>query len=165
MAPRPWPFCARWGSSYCTGRTSSRTRSSLARGLGLPSSSRSWEAASRLIDGAELNPPGPLFWAYATGAAHVAAGIAILTGVQARLAAGLLTVKFAAFGVLVHAPLAFADPASQLNWVMNAMNLALTGAAWVVADTLAERRATAPRPKAATVRQSRITGKPIDYPS
>jgi uncharacterized membrane protein YphA (DoxX/SURF4 family) len=88
-------------------------------------------------------PAGPLFWAYATGAAHVAAGLAILTGVQARLAAGLLTVMFAAFGVLVHIPLAFADPASHLNWVMNAMNLALTGAAWVVADSLAGRRVTA----------------------
>jgi hypothetical protein len=86
-----------------------------------------------------MDPPGPLFWAYVTGAARPRH----TDGCQGRLAAGLLTVKFAAFGVLVHAPLAFADPASHLNWVMNAMNLALTGAAWVVADSLAERRATA----------------------
>jgi len=91
-----------------------------------------------------MDPPGLLFWAYATGAARVAAGLAILTGVPVRLAAGLLTVMFAAFGVLLHAPLAFADPASHLNWVMNAMNLALTGAAWVVANSLAERRAPPP---------------------
>lgn len=84
-------------------------------------------------------PPGALFWAYATGAAHVAAGLAILSGIQARLAARLLTAMFVVFAVLVHAPLVIADPGSHLNWVMNAMNLALTGAAWVVADGLARR--------------------------
>jgi hypothetical protein len=47
----------------------------------------------------------------------------------------------ALFGVLVHAPLLLADPHSQLNWVMNGMNLSLTGAAWVVADSLAPARA------------------------
>lgn len=83
--------------------------------------------------------PGQMFWAYATGAAHIAAGLAILSGIQARLAAILLTAMFAVFGIFVHAPLLYADPSSHLNWVMNAMNLALTGAAWLVADSLAER--------------------------
>jgi uncharacterized membrane protein YphA (DoxX/SURF4 family) len=82
-------------------------------------------------------PPGQLFWAAATGVAHIAAGVAILTRVRAYPAAVLLTFMFALFGLLVHAPLLFVDPRSHLNWVMNAMNLALTGAAWVVADSLA----------------------------
>ena len=86
-------------------------------------------------------PPGQMFWAYATGAAHLAAGVAILSGIYARLAAILLTVMFVGFGVLVHAPLLLADPHSHLNWVMNAINLALTGAAWVVADSIVSRRA------------------------
>jgi uncharacterized membrane protein len=85
-------------------------------------------------------PPGQLFWAAATGVAHLAAGVAILTRVRAYLAAVLLTVMFVLFGLLVHAPLLLADPRSHLNWVMNAMNLALTGAAWVVADSLAPGR-------------------------
>ncbi len=85
-------------------------------------------------------PPGQMFWAIATGVAHVAAGLAILSGVLARLAAYLLTAMFAAFSALVHIPLLIADPHSQLNWVMNGMNLALTGAAWVVADSLGRRR-------------------------
>jgi len=84
-------------------------------------------------------PPGQAFWAYATGAAHIAAGLAILSGVQARLAAILLTVMFAVFGALVHAPLLLADHTSHLNWAGNAINLALTGAAWVIADSFARR--------------------------
>lgn len=82
-------------------------------------------------------PPGQEFWGYATGIGHIAAGVAILTGVQARLAAILLTIMFAAFTPLVHLPMLLADPASHFNWSENALNLALTGVAWVVADSLA----------------------------
>jgi len=85
-------------------------------------------------------PPSQTFWGYATGLGHIAAGIAILTGVQARLAAILLTVMFASFTPLVHIPLLLADAASRENWSENALNLALTGAAWVVADSLPRRR-------------------------
>ena len=85
-------------------------------------------------------PPEQTFWAVATGLAHLAAGVAILTGVAARVAAYLLTIMFALFGILVHAPLLMADPHSHLNWVMNAMNLTLTGCAWAVADSLRGRR-------------------------
>jgi uncharacterized membrane protein YphA (DoxX/SURF4 family) len=86
-------------------------------------------------------PPSQEFWAYATGIGHIAAGVAILTGVQARLAAILLTTMFAAFTPLVHVPLLLADPSSHTNWSENALNIALTGAAWVVADSLARTRA------------------------
>ncbi len=85
-------------------------------------------------------PPGQTFWAVVTGVAHVAAGVAILARRWAHLAAVLLAVMFAGFGILIHAPLLLADPHSHLNWVMNAMNLALTGSAWVMADALAARR-------------------------
>jgi len=86
-------------------------------------------------------PPGQEFWGYATGVAHIAAGLAILTGVQARLAAILLTVMFAAFTALVHLPMLIGDPSSHWIWSENALNLALIGAAWVVADSLARRPA------------------------
>jgi uncharacterized membrane protein YphA (DoxX/SURF4 family) len=85
-------------------------------------------------------PPTQEFWAYATGIAHIAAGIAILTGVQARLAAILLTAMYAAFTPLVHVPTLLADSSSHMNWSENALNLALIGAAWVVADSLARPR-------------------------
>jgi uncharacterized membrane protein len=85
-------------------------------------------------------PPTQEFWAYATGVAHIAAGVAILAGVQARLAAILLTAMFASFTPLVHLPMLLADPSSHMNWSENALNLALIGAAWVVADSLARPR-------------------------
>ena len=84
-------------------------------------------------------PPSQLFWGYATGVAHIAAGIAILTGVQARLAAILLTVMYACFTPLVHVPMLLAGHASHFIWSENAVNIVLTGVAWVVADSLARR--------------------------
>lgn len=85
-------------------------------------------------------PPTQEFWAYATGIAHIAAGVAILTGVQARLAAILLTVMFISFTVLVHVPMLLATPSSHWIWNENAVNIALIGAAWVVADSLERKR-------------------------
>jgi uncharacterized membrane protein YphA (DoxX/SURF4 family) len=81
-------------------------------------------------------PPGQVFWAYATAAGHLAAAIAILSGIAARLAARLLTVMFIVFGALVHAPLIFADPHTHFNWAANAMNFALIGAAWLMAASV-----------------------------
>jgi uncharacterized membrane protein YphA (DoxX/SURF4 family) len=82
-------------------------------------------------------PPSQEFWAYATGIGHIAAGVAILVGVRARVAAILLTIMFVSFTVLVHAPMLMAEPAN--HWILNenAVNIALIGAAWVVADSLA----------------------------
>lgn len=76
------------------------------------------------------------FWGYATGVAHIAAGLAILAGVQARLAAILLTIMYASFTPLVHLPLAVAKPSSHFVWSENALNLILTAVAWVVAESL-----------------------------
>ena len=85
-------------------------------------------------------PPSQEFWGYATGVGHIAAGIAILTGVKARLAAILLTIMFASFTPLVHVPMLLATPSSHWIWNENAVNIALIGAAWVVADSLARRK-------------------------
>jgi uncharacterized membrane protein YphA (DoxX/SURF4 family) len=82
-------------------------------------------------------PPTQEFWARATGVGHIAAGVAILTGVKARLAAFVLTAMLASFALLVHTPMVLADPSSHMNWTESAVNLAVTGAAWVVADSLA----------------------------
>ena len=94
-------------------------------------------------------PPGQAFWAYATAAGHLAAAIAILSGIAARAAARLLTAMFIVFGVLVHAPLILADPHTHFNWAANAMNFALIGAAWVMAASLGQS-AGSPLKSAAT---------------
>jgi uncharacterized membrane protein len=82
-------------------------------------------------------PPTQLFWGYATGVAFVAAGVAFLTGVQARLAAILLTVMLVSFGLFANGPMLLADHASHFNWTESAVNLAVAGAAWALADSLA----------------------------
>jgi len=85
-------------------------------------------------------PPSQEFWAYATGIGHIAAGVAILSGVRARLAAILLTAMFVSFTLLVHLPMLLAKPSSYWIWSENILNIALIGAAWVVADSLAGPR-------------------------
>jgi len=84
-------------------------------------------------------PPSQTFWGYATGVAHIAAGVAILIRMQARLAAILLTAMYASFTLLVHLPMLLSRPSSHFIWSENALNLALIGVAWVVADSLARR--------------------------
>jgi uncharacterized membrane protein YphA (DoxX/SURF4 family) len=85
-------------------------------------------------------PPSQLLWTDITGAAQIAAGLAILTGVQNRLAAILLTTMYLGFGVLVHLPRVIADPTSRGAWGENGVNLVLAGAAWCLADTVAKSR-------------------------
>jgi uncharacterized membrane protein YphA (DoxX/SURF4 family) len=89
-------------------------------------------------------PPGQTFWAYATAAGHVAAGIALISGIYARPAAMLLTAMFIIFAILVHAPSIVSDPHTHMNWAENAVNFALIGSAWVIAASIpAPRKTTA----------------------
>jgi uncharacterized membrane protein len=81
-------------------------------------------------------PPGQVFWGYVTGVCFIAAGLAILIGIQARVASILLTVMVASFGVLANGRILLADPSSHFDWTESALNLALIGCAWVVADSL-----------------------------
>ncbi|MBO9560227.1 MAG: DoxX family protein [Caulobacter sp.] len=80
--------------------------------------------------------PYPLFWAYATGTGHLAAGLAILFGVASRPAATLLTAMMACFVVMLHIPRVMASPDSHLEWTMTAIALSLTGAAWALRQAL-----------------------------
>lgn len=85
-------------------------------------------------------PPGQVFWGSLTGVCFIAAAFAMLTGVQARLAAILTTVMIASFGLLANGPMLVADPSSHWNWSESILNLALSGAAWVVADSFGFER-------------------------
>ena len=88
-------------------------------------------------------PPSQTFWAYATGAAHVAAGIALISGIYARAAAMLLAAMFTVFAILVHAPRIVSDPHTHMNWAENAVNFALIGSAWVIAASIPTTKTTA----------------------
>ena len=70
--------------------------------------------------------------AYLTGAAHIAAGIGILSGL--RLAAILETVMTGLFTLLIWVP-AVATQAGRSDWSELCVSAAITGAAWVVADS------------------------------
>lgn len=85
-------------------------------------------------------PPGQRFWALATGVAHLLAGVSILAGVLDVLGSRLLTLMLATFSALVWAPALFTQPREHVVWAGNAINLALVGAAWVVADSIASHR-------------------------
>jgi uncharacterized membrane protein len=82
-------------------------------------------------------PPGQMAWTSITGLAQIAAGLAMLSGVRARLAAILLTIMYGLFGVLVHAPLIHASPHVRFYWDEFFENLALMGVAWTMADAIA----------------------------
>jgi len=89
-------------------------------------------------------PPGQMFWAVTTTIAFALAAIALLTGRQALLASKLLTLMLVMFGLLIWLPAAFINPHSQIAWAGNTENLAVAGAAWIIADFL-DRRMPAPR--------------------
>jgi hypothetical protein len=87
-------------------------------------------------------PPGQMFWAITTTVAFALAAVALLSGRYALPASRLLTIMLVGFGLLVWLPAPFADPHKLINWAGNAQNAAITGAAWIVTDFLARRRAT-----------------------
>ena len=58
---------------------------------------------------------------------------------QARLAAILLTAMFVSFMPLVHPPMLFANSPKHWIWSEHAINAALIGPAWVVADSLGKK--------------------------
>ena len=51
------------------------------------------------------------------------------------------------FGLLVHTPFVWAKPEDHHAWVEFIVNLALTGAAWIVADYLTARPRQASLPR------------------
>lgn len=74
-------------------------------------------------------------WAYLTGATFILASLAVLTGVFGRLAVTLSALQMGLFALLVWAPRVAAGSLSAFQWGEVVSTLALTAAAWVVADS------------------------------
>lgn len=85
-------------------------------------------------------PCGQDFWAWATTIAFFLAAIALLARRVDLLAARLTTVMLIAFGVLIWLPVCFGNVHNLFNWSENLDNLAIAGAAWIVADFLSQSR-------------------------
>ena len=75
-------------------------------------------------------------FAWLTGAAHIAAGVAIIAGVLPQLAALLEAVMMSLFTLLIWLPGIVAAPMDRFHWTAFFASAAISGAAWVVSDTL-----------------------------
>jgi uncharacterized membrane protein YphA (DoxX/SURF4 family) len=76
--------------------------------------------------------PYKTFWAWATGAGHLAAGLALVSGIRSSLAAGCEAAMMGSFVVLLHLPRVVAAPDQHVEWIMLGVSTLLTGAALLV---------------------------------
>jgi uncharacterized membrane protein len=83
--------------------------------------------------------PGRPFWAYVLGSALIAAGAAIIFGIQARTVASLSGAVILALVVIEHVPAQLtAHPGNLGAWTNTFKALTMCGGAWVVAGSLQE---------------------------
>src|SRR5262245_22469881 len=81
----------------------------------------------------------PQFWAYFTGVAHIAAGVAIVTGVLPRLAATLAAIMYGSWVLIVHIPRVAAATHDAFEWNGIFVASALCASALLVAGTTPAR--------------------------
>jgi uncharacterized membrane protein len=85
--------------------------------------------------------PFRLFWAYLTGAGHIAAGLGVLFSVVPRLAAASEAAMLSIITILVWVPAVLAAPRTRMPWTAFFISWAITAAVWVVAQDIQHKRA------------------------
>jgi uncharacterized membrane protein len=84
--------------------------------------------------------PFRIFWAYLTGAGHIAAGLGVLFSVIPRVAAeaeaGMLTI----ITLLVWVPAVFVAPRTRMPWTAFWISTAIAAAVWVVAQAIWQQK-------------------------
>jgi hypothetical protein len=142
-------FCLLTGAAIIYARLSSawspETLNRIGRILlGVCSASFALEQAFYLNATAHLVPqwipPTQMFWAVATTVFFALAAVALVANRMALLASRLLTMMVVGFGLLVWVPLVLSNPHNHANWSEIAETFEIAGAAWILADLLAECR-------------------------
>jgi len=80
--------------------------------------------------------PWPRFWTYLIGACFIAAAVALVTRIRARLAASMLALTFFCFVVLMDVPAWLQDPRDRFALTLALRELSFSGAALALAAAL-----------------------------
>jgi uncharacterized membrane protein YphA (DoxX/SURF4 family) len=76
------------------------------------------------------------FWVYLVGACFVAAGLSLVTGIDARLAASMLGLTFFLFAVLMDTPAWAQDPRDRFSTALMLREIAFSGGALALSASL-----------------------------
>lgn len=88
--------------------------------------------------------PARRFWAYLVGAAMIAAGLSLIAGIKARLAAVLLGVMLLMFFLTIQVPKMIGGNWSAVNWTRIFQDFAIAAAAFMLAWILSKREESEP---------------------
>ncbi|MEP7006179.1 MAG: hypothetical protein ABI810_09360 [Sphingomonas bacterium] len=97
------------------------------------------QGTARLVP--EWMPGGQVFWAFATGVAHLAVGLSLIANRLAVPTTRIGALMYVCFALLVWLPGAVTHPTEWLRWAGGGISLCMAAALWLVGDLLSSRDA------------------------